>query len=237
MEIFRYSEWIHIPAAKYIYRVVHRIMEGDCQYDHGPRPVEVPELWVSKYPVTNAQFKEFLDATGYQPDDSHNFLKHWENGSYPKGQANFPVVWVCQNDAKAYAKWKNARLLHDYEWQYIAAGPKKRLYPWGDMLDKTKCNYSNSLQAVDAYPEGASPFGVMDMCSNAWEWTQDVIDDGMHLFTLLRGGSYFRPTHFWHTDNGPCRTNQFLKFQLLNDGQNRCGTTSFRIAKEHSCNS
>ena len=69
------DQMIHIMPDRYIYRVVHRIMEGDCEYDHGPRMVDIKELWVDKYPVTNGKFKVFIDATGYRPKDDHNFLK------------------------------------------------------------------------------------------------------------------------------------------------------------------
>ena len=209
---------VHIMPDKYIYRVVHRIMEGDCEYDHGPRMVYIKELLADKYPVTNEKFKIFMDESGYCPKDGHNFLKHWKNGTYPEGMADYPVIWVSQNDAKAYASWAGKRLPYDYEWQYIAAGPEKYLYPYGDRLDK--------------YPQGASPFGIMDMCGNTHEWVEDLIDDGMHYFTFLRGGCYFQAPHFWHTDGGARPTNHHLKFQLLNEGQNRCQTTSFRCVKE-----
>ena len=224
---------VHILPDKYIYRVVHRIMEGDCEYDHGPRMVEIKELYVDKYPVTNRMYKEFMDESGYKPCDCNNFLKHWENGTYPETLAEYPVVWVSQQDAKAYASWAGKRLLYDYEWQYIAGGREKHRYPYGDVLDKQKCNHNRgSLTPVDEYPKGASPFGVMDLCGNAREWVEDIIDDGKHKFTFLRGGCYFQAPHFWHTDGGARPVDHHLKFQLLNEGQNRCQTTGFRCARE-----
>ncbi len=229
----KYSETVCIPATRYIYRVVHRIMEGDCEYDHGPRKVEIKEFEIGKYPVTNEMFKIFLDETGYSPKDDHNFLKHWVNGACPEGLEHYPVVWVSQNDAKAYAEWAGGRLLCDYEWQYVAAGKEKLVYPWGNKFDKTKCNGDGKeLTPVDHYPQGASSFGVLDMCGNAHEWIDDLIDDGMHHFTFLRGGCYFKARHFWHTDGGARPTFHHLKFQLLNEGHNRCGTTTFRCVKE-----
>jgi formylglycine-generating enzyme required for sulfatase activity len=229
----KYSETVQIPAAKYIYRVVHRIMEGDCEFDHGPREVDIKELIIGKYPVTNNMFKEFLDETGFTPEDDHNFLKHWENGSYTKGQDNTPVVWVSQNDARAYTSWTGCRLPRDYEWQYAAGGNEKLVYPFGNKLIKTKCNCDGmKLTPVDYYPQGASPFGLMDMCGNAHEWMDDLIDDGMHRFTFLRGGCYFQAPNFWHTDGGARPTSHHLKFQLLSEGQNRCGTTTFRCVRE-----
>jgi len=229
----KYSETVRIPATKYIYRVVHRIMEGDCEYDHGPREVEIKEFEIGKYPVTNEMFKIFIDETGYLPKDDHNFLKHWKSGTYPEGHEYHPVVWVSQNDAKAYAEWTGCRLPRDYEWQYVAAGKEKNIYPWGNKFIRANCNCSGKeLTPVNLYPQGASSFGVMDMCGNAYEWVDDVIDDGMHQFTFLRGGSYFQAPHFWHTDGGARPTFHHLKFQLLSEGHNRCGTTSFRCVRE-----
>jgi formylglycine-generating enzyme required for sulfatase activity len=230
---FMYSETIRIPAAKYIYRVVHRIMEGDCEYDHGPREVEVRDLEIGKYPVTNTMYKVFLDETGYAPKDAHNFLKHWENGMAKKGHEHFPVVWVSQRDAKAYALWSGSRLPYDYEWQFVSAGRDKLVYPWGNHLIKENFNHQGKgLTPVNQYPQGASPFGVMDMCGNAHEWVEEVIDDGKHQFTFLRGGCYFQAPHFWHTDGGARPNFHHLKFQLLSEGHNRCGTTTFRCVKE-----
>jgi len=233
----KYSETVHIPSSKYTYRVVHRIMEGDCEYDHGPRIIEIKEFEIGKYPVTNGLFKKFLDDSGYLPKDSHNFLKHWKDGSYPRNLENYPVVWVSQNDAKAYTAWAGGRLPYDYEWQYAASGKEKFDYPWGNKFIKSNCNGNGrGLTPVDQYLQGASPFGVIDMCGNAHEWVEEVIDDGMHQFTFLRGGCYFQAPHFWHTDGGARPTYHHLKFQLLSESQNRCSTTTLRLVKEVKSN-
>lgn len=228
------DEQILIDGGGYIYRVEHRIMEGDCEYDHGPRWVEVPPLLVDKYPVTNRRFYDFLKASHYRPEDEHNFLKHWHNGKYAPADAGKPVVWVSHRDARAYAQWYGGRLLRDYEWQYAAAGKEKYHYPWGNDFDSAKCNDRGGelLTQVDAYPEGASPFGICDLCGNAHEWTEDIFDDGMHQFVFLRGGSSYKASHFWHTEGGAKPNNWHLKFQILNEGMNRCATVTFRCVKE-----
>ena len=82
--------------------------------------------------MTNARFKEFLDATGYHPRDSGNFLRDWKDGTYPSGWGNKPVTWVSLEDARAYAHWAGKRLPHEWEWQYAAQGTDRRLYPWGN---------------------------------------------------------------------------------------------------------
>jgi formylglycine-generating enzyme required for sulfatase activity len=87
---------------------------------------------MDKYPVTNAQFKKFLDATSYKPADDLNFLKDWKDGNYSQGWDNKPVTWVSLEDARAYAKWAGKRLPHEWEWQYAAQGGDERIYPWGN---------------------------------------------------------------------------------------------------------
>lgn len=227
------SEMIFIQESTFVYRVVHRIMEGDCACDHGPVIKRMPAFLISKYPVTNAEYADFVKESGYRPVDSHNFLKDFENGCPKPGTEKKPVTWISHRDAEAYAAWMGGRLPHDWEWQYAAAGPEGNKYPWGNLPDKTKCNVNGeNLTDVDRYPEGASSFGLMDLCGNAREWTEDILDDGMHLFTLLRGGCYYQAPHFWHADGGMMKTNQHQKFQLLADSQDRCGTISFRVVRE-----
>lgn len=75
-------------------------------------------------PVTNAQYKEFLEATGYKPRFPENFLKHWKNGEIPVGSEQHPVVYVDLDDARAYAKWAGKRLPREEEWQLAAAGKR-----------------------------------------------------------------------------------------------------------------
>lgn len=227
------KDMVYIGAAAFIYRVQHRIMEGDCQYDHGPRLVNINPFFIAKYPVTNKQFKVFLDESGYWPEDDTNFLKHWEGRKYPADLDNHPVVWVSRKDAAAYAKWYGGRLPKDTEWQYAAGGELKYKWPWGNKFDRRLCNSEgDSTTPVDFYPDGASPFGCYDMCANAWEWIEDVIDDGQHVFTFIRGGCYYKAPHFWHAEGGPQPTDFHLKFQLLNEGLNRCGTVGFRFVKD-----
>jgi len=227
------NEVVLIPATSYIYRVSHRTMEGDCQVDHGPRMVHLPSFRIGRYPVTNHLFQRFLSESGYCPKDEENFLKHWQNGIYPEEAAHHPVVWVSHADACAYAVWAGGRLPTDEEWQLAAGGMDKHPWPWGSAYREELCNASgNETTAVDAFPGGASPFGCMDMCGNTWEWTREVVDDGHHLFTLLRGGSSYKAQDHWHADGGPKRNDFHWKFPLLNEALNRCGTVGFRCVWE-----
>ena len=229
------QESVRVEKTSYIYRVVHRIMEGDCQTEHGPIAKEVGPLLADKYCVTNHMFYEFIQASGYQPEDTRNYLKHWENGCYKEGEENLPVVNVSLNDAKAYAEFYGKRLPKDYEWQYLAAGEEKVHWPWGNKLDYKKCNvYGSGLEDVDARPEGVSPFGLYNMCGNVWELTDEIIADGDkdHYFTLLRGGCYYRAPHYWHAEGGAVPNDFHLKMHLLGEAMNRNETVGFRCVKD-----
>ncbi len=129
------------------------------------------------------QFKTFLDATSYRPSDALNFLRDWKNGQYPEGWGGKPVTWVSLEDARAYAAWAGKRLPHEWEWQFAAQGTDGRTYPWGNEWKASAVpvpDTSRTLRPpdnVDAHPEGASPFGVMDMAGNVWQWTDEYEDE------------------------------------------------------------
>jgi hypothetical protein len=77
--------------------------------------------WEGGYTAcTDATHQMWLDATHYHPQDDLNFLRGWKNGSYPEGWDKKPVTWVSLEDARAYAKWADKRLPHEWEWQYAA---------------------------------------------------------------------------------------------------------------------
>lgn len=221
------NEWIHIPGGEFIFRVRHRIMEGDCQVDHGPLVARIEDFDMLKYPVTNGMFRVFLDETGYAPEDDRNFLKHFDGAP-----DDHPVTWVSLNDAKAYARWMGGALPTDREWQYAAGGPERTRWPWGNDYDGSRLNAGdNGLTNVDRYPAGASAWGLMDLIGNAWEWVDGPIDDGRHAFALIRGGCYYRAQHFWHIAGGPHPVNSHEKVPLLNEALNRAATVGFRIIR------
>jgi formylglycine-generating enzyme required for sulfatase activity len=62
-------------------------------------------FFMDRFPVTNAQYKNFIETSHYKPSDPTNYLKHWKNGQIKKGEEQFPVVYVSYEDARAYAKW------------------------------------------------------------------------------------------------------------------------------------
>lgn len=231
------QEWIRVEKAFYIYRAVHRIMEGDCQMEHGPLPVTIEPFWGQKYTVTNHMYKEFLKESGYEPRDRRGYLRHWKNGSYRPGEEDDPVVWVSKEDAEAYADFYGWKLPTEAQWQYMAAGPEKYRWPWGRKKDLRRANvYGSRLEPADSHPEGASPFGFMNMCGNVWELTRGTIEDnsgaGAHRFIVLRGGSFYSGGHYWHVQGGAVPNDSHLKVHLLGGAMNRYGTVGFRCVRE-----
>jgi formylglycine-generating enzyme required for sulfatase activity len=181
-------------------------------------------------PVTNAEYEEFLKASGYEPRQKKNFLKHWVDGKPPADKEDHPVVYVDLNDARAYAKWAGKRLPTDAEWQYAAEGPKSLKYPWGNRMESDRCNTDKKTTSVRAFPDGRSPFGCYDMSGNTWEWTEsEQTDDGRSRYCLIRGGSYYRTAGSgWYVVGGPQPSNRVTKMLLVWPGLDRCETIGFR---------
>jgi formylglycine-generating enzyme required for sulfatase activity len=173
---------------------------------------ETGEYEIGKYPVTNQEYAEFVEATGNAPPAS------WEGRRYPEGKANHPVVRISHEDAVAYTEWlsgetgRSYRLATEKEWEKAARGTDGRIYPWGNEFDPERCNtlegntfatlykrarpvfnvmlkigsavvdsgimgdrFDKALNTtpVGIYPDGASPYGALDMAGNAEEWVAD----------------------------------------------------------------
>lgn len=241
-----------IPAVKnYTFKSKGVMIEGDplpdavgLQYPWEQHParatkhvMDIPAFYIDKYPVTNKQFKEFLDATHYHPKDDHHFLKNWKNGGYPTGWGNKPVTWVSLEDARAYAAWAGKRLPHEWEWQYAAQGTDGRLYPWGNNMDSTKMpppDTSRNMRPptdVNAFPEGASPFGVMDMVGNVWQWTDEYTDKHTRA-AVLKGGGYYRAAGSkWYFPKA-YEVNKYGKYLLMAPSIDRSATIGFRCVQD-----
>ncbi len=204
--------------------------EPSLTHDH---VVAITAYAIDKYPVTNADFKKFLDATKYRPADAHNFLKDWSNGTYPAGWDKKPVTWVSIEDSRAYADWAGKRLPHEWEWQLAAQSNDSRLYPWGNRADGTMMptfEHGRTRRAptdVDAFDKTPSPYGVHDLVGNVWQWTDEVLDS--HTRTaILKGGSYYRPDGSgWYFPQAH-RVDQHGKYLLLAPSKDRAGTIGFR---------
>ncbi|MCD6310449.1 MAG: SUMF1/EgtB/PvdO family nonheme iron enzyme [Candidatus Eremiobacteraeota bacterium] len=186
------AEMAYIPAGEFIM--------GDNEYplEFPERKVYVDAFYIDRYPVTNAQFAKFIKETGYKPE-----------GIFWRDYAGFrrrdhPVVYITWNDATAYARWAGKRLPTEAEWEKAARGEDGRIFPWGNEPDTTMMNISGKgTTRVGTFPEGKSPYGVMDMAGNVFEWTADCIRPGLcHNFEsffhegpgkklcVIKGGCY-----------------------------------------------
>lgn len=170
--------WVEVPA-------------GTFMFGPDKQPVDLPAYRISKYPVTNRQFMEFVQKTGYDPQGS------WDlpSDGYPQGKDSLgehPVVNITFHDAKAYARWAGGRLPNEQEWEKAARGTDGRTYPWGNEWRPEACNNdAGGSTPVTAYEAAGnvSPFGAVDMVGNALEW----VDSGTPRrpgAVLLKGGAW-----------------------------------------------
>jgi gamma-glutamyl hercynylcysteine S-oxide synthase len=237
---------VKIPEGDFEFEVSGIEIEGgnevglDVQYpwEESPRRhhrhrMHISSFYVDKYPVTNADFKKFVETTRYQPKDAHNFLRDWRNGVYPDGWAVKPVTWVSLEDARAYATWTGKRLPHEWEWQYTAQGTDGRTYPWGNEWDASavpRADKGRDMRAptnVDAFPKGASPFGILDMVGNVWQWTDEFADEHTRA-AVLKGGNYYQPQgSLWYFPEA-YRLTEHGKYLLIAPSKDRSGTVGFR---------
>ncbi len=164
------------------------------------RKVQVDAFYIDKHEVTNAQFQEFILADGYNKrqfwtKDGWDYIqKERFYFSYPAKKKyridkplgfgnnvistapDHPVIGVSWYEASAYAKWAGKRLPTEAEWEKAVRGTDARLYPWGNEFDFSKLNYfphHEKLLPVGSFPDGASPYGVLDMAGNVAEWCAD----------------------------------------------------------------
>lgn len=246
---------VQIPQGKFTFKATH----GDEFISYPRQDVDssfdMPSYYMDKYPVTNEQFRAFLQATGYQPSDTANFLKHWIGGKIPAGQEKFPVVYVSYEDAQAYARWAGKRLPTEIEWQYAAQTPALREWPWDQKkpvkrvpefvnatltvtrlegIDPKHANLGTGKPyKVGSYPKGVNPYGLQDLVGCVWQLTNDVYMSGSYRYIMMKGGSYFKPSSsWWYVQSGP-RELHYRQFLLrVSQGFERNATVGFRCVKD-----
>ena len=219
-------DMVFVPAGEFIMGSPEGEGEDD---EHPQRTVYLDAFYIGKYEVTNAEYKECVDAGACDPPSeswSSTRDPYYGNPEYD----NYPVIHVSWYDAQAYCEWKGQRLPTEAEWEKAARGTDGREYPWDNEFGKNKCNTSesgiNDTTEVGSYPDGVSPYGAMDMAGNVWEWVADWQDGDYYSkaternppgpdsgeYRVLRGGS-------WSDDQGFARCSFRLGYvpNLRND--------------------
>ena len=196
--------WVEIPAGQ---------VEIE---DHGV--FDVPRFEIAKYPITNAQYAKFIDAGGYaarrwwtdagwrlREEKDWTEPRYWDSSDF--NGTDQPVVGVSWYEAVAFCLWlseatgQQVMLPTEQQWQRAAQGDDGRTYPWGNAWDATRCNTHESdigkTTPVQQYEgRGDSPFGVVDMAGNVWEWCLTDYDSGANdaeqdaAWRVLRGCAF-----------------------------------------------
>jgi len=179
------GDMVLVPAGEFIM--------GNHLGDDAEKPerkVFLDGFCIDKYEVTNAQYKQCVDAGACSPPahtSSPSRLFYYDNPEFD----DYPVIWVTWNDAQTYCKWRGKRLPTEAEWEKAARGTDGRLWPWGNSdpdgskvnLCDVNCTYDWKESLLDdGYPDtspvgsfeaGKSPYGVYNMGGNVREWVAD----------------------------------------------------------------
>lgn len=196
---------VYVPSSPF------RAGEGD-----DARMVDVDGFYIDVREVSNRDWHAFMREA---PEAAKAPVTWGGSELPPPGTADLPVTGIGYEQAKAYAAWAKKRLPTAIEWEKAARGPESRVYPWGDEPDVSKMNCyvdgaaAPALKPVDAYPEGASPYGCLNMAGNAAEWVVGEIG-GIETPVIKGGGFLDYRTNcrgaFWTVDESLGRTHGAL---------------------------
>lgn len=163
--------------------------EEDEKPDH---KVSMSAFWMDQLETTNAMYMICVQQGACEPPDlfrSEKHQKYFNTEQY----ADYPVIYVTWGDASDYCTWAGKRLPTEAEWERAARGDDFRNFPWGDERpDTSRANFDrkiNDVSRVGSFPAGASPFGVLDMAGNVWEWVSDFYDPNYYSLAVVANPS------------------------------------------------
>ncbi|MBI4853957.1 MAG: formylglycine-generating enzyme family protein [Acidobacteria bacterium] len=226
---FLIPETIEIPSGKFI--MGSDAAEEIPKEEQPKHSVSLSAFEMGRLEVTNAQYNEFIKATGYKNEK-------WQENLAP-GTENFPATNISWKDAEAYCKWlsevtkKNYRLPTEAEWEYAAGGAQGVEYSWGNPW-KPKLACVGGEQKSTTYVGSFSPnaFGLYDTTGNVWEWCQDWYDPEFYQKSqennpqnTVEGKSKVQRGGAWNSPEKYAR----IKFRSRNAIDSRVLTTGFRV--------
>jgi hypothetical protein len=185
------AEMILIPAGEFL-------MGDDDMQDNPRHKVILFDYYIYKNLVTVGMYEKFCQDTGRKMPSAPkipfapSFNPDWSKKDHP-------IVNVSWDDAKVYCDWAGVALPSEAQWEKAARGTQGRRFPWGDTFDNSKPQWSDAdgTASVGSFPAGASPYDVLDMAGNVWQWCADWYDDKKDS-RVLRGGSWLNlnPAYF-----------------------------------------
>jgi formylglycine-generating enzyme required for sulfatase activity len=242
-----FPQFIHIPSTNFLLGTPERELSALAKAYGGTREsyreeapqhyVQLPEFRIARTPITNGLYAEFVRMGGGMAPG------YWQGSEPPEALLDHPVTDVSWHTAQAFCVWLSSvappasgryRLPSEAEWELAARGADGRRFPWGNEWDvglaNTREHGAAGTTPVGSYPEGASPWGCLDMAGNVWEWTATL--DAPYPYNpldgredpqaggrrILRGGCYANPHGYARC---ACRfrltpdvRNQFLGFRV-----------------------
>ncbi len=195
--------------------------------DQPKHEAHLPAFWIDRYPVTNAQYLAFVEATGHAPPD---WWRRW-GGVFPAEYADHPVAGVSGVDAAAYARWAGKRLPTAEEWEAAVGARQAGIFAWGDawpgpvVLPNVERIYWElpGTRPVGSGQCGRSPTGVEDFAGQVLQWVADTRPHHGVRFQLMKGASWFHgdPVNFrtaagWYAYEG--WRSAFTGFRCAMDG-------------------
>lgn len=198
------AQVIHIPAGTYIAGITsHQYSEladqgaskdllDSSQPSH---EVTLDDYKIYKTEVSNGMYSNCVDANICKAPlnySSETHANYYNNPDY----SDYPVVFVTWYMSQTYCQWAGGRLPTEAEWEYAARGPQEFLFPWGDNMPNSELANIGTLYPdttpVDSFTLGESPFGLLNMVGNVWEWVQDWYK-----------ADYYSSNSIWINPSGP----------------------------------
>jgi formylglycine-generating enzyme required for sulfatase activity len=222
---FDHSEMVLVPSGVFTFGIDEEELRQIFALDGKTTPLFITEVpskkvfldgfYVDAYPVTNAQYAQFLKGTG------HRQPLLWEEAGWNHPMQ--PVVGLGWDDARAYGAWVGKKLPNEEQWEKAARGTDRRWWPWGNHFYAGYVN-SGELQIarttdVTRFPKGISPYGCYDMSGNVWEMCEGFWAPNM---PVMRGGcflgraTFVRTTVRWSPED-PVEGAHWLGFRCIKE--------------------